>query len=189
VIQRGRCPLGDAMQKLGRANRSRTTVRYTGPRWSDLDGVEQERLLKRKRKPRASSRFWAVCQTHQLLQQFSGGRSLSCGRMHIMHPPNCGGRRSEVLSDDKLYSPGDRCLWEIMLEFFDQKLMDSNGQLMIKCENCNNCCPDGFRLSELRPSVKTMSEQRLKRANKKSGLPLNSWLCGSQNNQFSPTVP
>lgn len=38
-----------------------------------------------------------------------------------------------------------------MLEFVDQKLMDSNGQLMTKCENCNSCCPDGFTLSELRP--------------------------------------
>jgi hypothetical protein len=61
--------------------------------------------------------------------------------------------RQEVLSDDecKPYNPGDRCLWEIMLEFFDQKLMDSDGQLIIKCNNCNSCCPDGFKLSELHP--------------------------------------
>ena len=52
------------MQKLGRANRSRMVVggsvfiwlpesKVRGPRWSDLDAVEQERLLNRKRKPLA----------------------------------------------------------------------------------------------------------------------------------------
>ena len=64
VIQRGRCTPEDAMQKLGRANRSRMVVggsvfiwlpesKVRGPRWSDLDAVEQERLLNRKRKPLA----------------------------------------------------------------------------------------------------------------------------------------
>ena len=52
------------MQKLGRANRSRIVIgdsvfiwlpesKVRGPRWGDLDAVEQERLLNRKRKPRA----------------------------------------------------------------------------------------------------------------------------------------
>jgi len=66
----------------------------------------------------------------------------------------------EALSDNeyKLYNPGDRYLWEIMLELFDQKLMDGNRQLMIKCRNCNNCCPDGFRLSELHPEDREHTE-------------------------------
>ena len=48
------------------------------PRWSDLDAVEQERLLNRKRKPRArlpaslsQYMFLSYCQTHLLLQQLS----------------------------------------------------------------------------------------------------------------------
>ena len=63
VIQRGRCTPEDAMQKLGRANRSRIVIgdsvftwlpesKVRGPRWGDLDAVEQERHLNWKRKPR-----------------------------------------------------------------------------------------------------------------------------------------
>jgi hypothetical protein len=153
------------MQKLGRANRSRTLhggsvfiwlpeAKVRGPRWSDLDGAEQERLLKRK-KPR--TRFPGELEPVHLSGLLSDASTITTvqqrkkPKLRKNAPPELW--RQEVLSDAeyKLYNPGDRCSWEIMLEFFDQKLMDSNGQLMTKCENCNSCCPDGFRLSELRP--------------------------------------
>jgi hypothetical protein len=38
------------------------------------------------------------------------------------------------------------------------ELMDGNGQFMIKCRNCNNCCRDGFRLSESYPEDREYTE-------------------------------
>jgi hypothetical protein len=154
------------MQKLGRANRRTPALdggsvfiwlpeaKVRGPRWSDLDDAEQERLLNRKRKPRA--RFPGELEPVHVSGLLSDASAVTTVRRKKLNlrknaPPELW--RQEALSDNeyKLYNPGDGCLWEIMLEFFDQKLMDSNGQLMIKCRNCNNCCPDGFRLSELHP--------------------------------------
>ena len=155
------------MQKLGRANRSRALdggsvfiwlpeAKVLGPRWSDLDAVEQERLLNRKRKPRA--RLPGELERIHVSELLSDTPAVTTARQKVAKPklrknapPELW--RQEVLSDDeyKLYNPGDRCLWEIMLNFFDQKLVDSNSQPMTRCNNCSSCRPDGFVLSELHP--------------------------------------
>jgi hypothetical protein len=161
------------MQKLGRANRSGTLdggsvfiwlpeVKVRGPRWSDLDATEQDRLRNRKRKPRA--RLPGELDPIRVSELVSDASVVTTVRQKATKPklrknapPELW--RQEVLSDDeyKLYNPGDRCLWGIMLNFFDQKFLDSNGQ-PIKCNNCSSCCPDGFTLSALRPEDHERSE-------------------------------
>jgi hypothetical protein len=150
-------------------------------------GTEQERLLNRKRKPKALS-LGELEPVHVsgLLSDALTVTTVRRKKLYLRKNAPPGLWSQEAVSDNeyKLYNPGDRCLWEIMLEFFDQKLMDGNGQLMIKCRNCNNSCPDGFRLSELHPEDREHTETE----EGKKKVKLNSWLCVSQNNQFSPTV-
>jgi hypothetical protein len=161
------------MQKLGRANRSRTLdggsvfiwlpeAKVRGPRWSDLDAAEQDRLRNPKRKPKA--RLPGELERIHVSELVSDASAVTTVRQKATKPklrknapPELW--RQEVLSDDeyKLYNPGDRCLWGIMLNFFDQKLLDSDGQ-PIKCNNCNSCRPGGFTLSPLRPEDHERSE-------------------------------
>jgi hypothetical protein len=61
--------------------------------------------------------FLGCCQMHQL---YDGSEEEALPGKNA--PPELWSQ--EALSDNeyKLYNPGDRCLWEIMLEFFDQNL-------------------------------------------------------------------
>ena len=114
VVQRGRCTPEDAMQKLGRANRSGTLdggsvfiwlpeVKVRGPSGAILMlqnridfAIGRGNLGPVSQASSTQYVFPSWCRTHLLLQQFGRRRpSLSYGRtLHL----NCGGRRSFLMT-------------------------------------------------------------------------------------------